>query len=553
MNDVHGGWAVVDAARAAGVDTVFTLSGAHIFPVYDAAVGGLERVQATPDRFEAEHDGPLRLIDTRHEQTAAFAAEATGKLTRRPGFAAVTAGPGVTNVVSAVTSAWFNGSPMVVLGGRSPDHRWGSGALQEMDHTPVLSSVTKAAWTTHSRADVGGDAARAFALASSARPGPVFWDVPMDVLFSTAPPAGGDAEAVVAAQEPDPDVIGRAAALLDRAARPVLVLGSGVWTADAVDAARELVRERNLPVIANGMGRGVIPPGDPHLVTRARAAAFKQADLVVVVGTPLDFRLGYGVFGDPPAAVVHVIETADQQSSATTVAELVVGDLRSALTGLMRGVAADAAWVSGLRDRALAAIAGDEAQLSADTDPISPMRIYGELLPRLTDDSVVVGDGGDFVSFAGKYIEPSQPGRWLDPGPYGCLGTGPGYALAAGIAHPSAPLFLLMGDGAAGFSIMDIDSLVRHRIPAVIVIGNNSGWALEKHPMRMLYQYDVIADLQPTRFDEIAIAMGAGGETVTEAAGIGPALDRALASGMPYVVNVLTDPEIAYPRSTFGI
>ena len=165
----------------------------------------------------------------------------------------------------------------------------------------------------------------------------------------------------------------------------------------------------------------------------------------------------------------------------------------------------------------------------------------------------MIGDGGDFVSFAGRYIEPEQPGRWLDPGPYGCLGTGPGFALAAGITHPGSPLFLLMGDGAAGFALSDIDSLVRHRIPAVIVVGNNAGWALEKHPMRWLYGYDVIADLPATRYDEIAIALGGGGETVTDPAQIGPALDRAMAAGLPYLVNVLTDPEAAYPRSTLGI
>ncbi len=209
--------------------------------------------------------------------------------------------------------------------------------------------------------------------------------------------------------------------------------------------------------------------------------------------------------------------------------------------------------MSTLRSAAQAAISGDDGALTSDAAPIHPSRIYGELLPRLTGDSVVIGDGGDFVSFAGRYIEPEQPGRWLDPGPYGCLGTGPGFALAAGIVHPQAPLFLLMGDGAAGFSLMDVDSLVRHRIPAVMIVGNNAGWALEKHPMRFLYGYDVITDLAPTRYDEVVIALGGGGETVTDPAQIGPAIDRAMASGIPYLVNVMTDPEAAYPRSTLGI
>lgn len=554
---VHGGQHIVDSARAAGVTSVFTLSGAHIFPVYDAAVGGRARVESTTDRKMVERDGPLRLVDTRHEQTAVFAAEAVGRLTRTPGFAAVTAGPGVTNAVSGIATSWFNRTPLVVLGGRSPDSRWGQGALQELDQPPLLAPITKAAWTTHDAAHIRADADRAFHLAASVRRGPVFWDIPIDAIYSPAPRENRDPIEPVHAEAPDPDALASAARLLSAAERPLLILGSGVWMSDAVEAARHLVAERGLPVIANGMGRGVIPPSDPHLVTRARSTAFREADLVIVVGTPLDFRLGYGVFGEPGAPVVHVVEhadeRADERATVGTIEVTVVGDLPATLEALADGPSADAAWAARLRDAARAAVDADRADLASDSDPIHPARIYGELLPRLTADAVVIGDGGDFVSFAGRYIEPEQPGRWLDPGPYGCLGTGPGFALAAGITHPGSPLFLLMGDGAAGFALSDIDSLVRHRIPAVIVVGNNAGWALEKHPMRWLYGYDVIADLPATRYDEIAIALGGGGETVTDPAQIGPALDRAMAAGLPYLVNVLTDPEAAYPRSTLGI
>jgi acetolactate synthase I/II/III large subunit len=553
MDPVHGGEHIIDAARAAGVSTVFTLSGAHIFPVYDAAVGGRQQVEAASDRKAAEEDGPLRLVDTRHEQTAAFAAEAMGKLTRTPGFAAVTAGPGVTNAVSAITSAWFNGSPMVVLGGRSPDSRWGQGALQELDQPPIVSSVTKGAWTTHQVGEIRADADRAFALAGAAHAGPVFWDVPIDVIFDKAPRADAAPTRVDRGPEPDPDAVAQARALLAEARHPVLILGGGVWMGDAVQAARALVEARGLPVISNGMGRGIVPAGHPALVTRARSEAFRGADLVIVAGTPLDFRLGYGAFGDPPAAVVHIVDAESERSAAASVACTVVGDLRASLGALVDGPRVDDSWATLLRGAHLAAVEGDRDLLASESAPIHPARIYGELLPRLTDDAVVIGDGGDFVSFAGKYIEPAQPGRWLDPGPYGCLGTGPGYALAAGVAHPHSPVFLLLGDGAAGFSLMDVDSLVRHRIPAVMIVGNNAAWALEKHPMRFLYGYDVIADLSPTRYDEVVIALGGGGETVTDPAQIGPAIDRAMSSGLPYLVNVMTDPEAAYPRSTLGI
>ena len=186
--------------------------------------------------------------------------------------------------------------------------------------------------------------------------------------------------------------------------------------------------------------------------------------------------------------------------------------------------------------------------------PSTPARIYGELLPRLADDAVVIGDGGDFVSFAGKFVEPKRPGGWLDPGPYGCLGAGLGAAIAARIARPSSQVVLLLGDGAAGFSLMDVDTLVRHNLPVVMVCGNNSAWGLEKQPMQMLYGYDVAADLAPqTRYDHVARALGGAGETITDPREIGPGIDRAFASGVPYLLNVITDVNAPYPRNTFGI
>ncbi|MFN8126550.1 MAG: acetolactate synthase [Candidatus Nanopelagicales bacterium] len=558
----HGGTHAVAAATAHGQSVVWTLSGAHVFPVYDAAVGGRDTVeQADGDMRRAERQGPLRLLDVRHEATAAFAAEATGKLTRSPGFAVVTAGPGVTNTVSAITGAWFNGSPMVVLGGRSPAGRWGTGALQELDHPPLVAPVTKDAFTISDPAQAAPELDRAFRLAASPHRGPVFADIPMDVLFSH-----GTAPAPTGTPEPAPPIdderVDHIATLLAEAQRPVLVLGGDVWADGADVVAREVVTELGLPVVANGMGRGVLPRGHECLVTRARSAAFAGADLVVVIGAPLDFRLGYGRFGGkdgaPEAAVVHIADSPGQLAQHVELAGSVAGDLSTILRGLAdhygRHRGADhLPWTRDLLDRHRAAVAADAGDLASEADPIHPARIYGELIPRLADDAVVIGDGGDFVSFAGRYIEPARPGNWLDPGPYGCLGTGLGYGMAARVARPDSQVVLLMGDGAAGFSLMDIDTLVRHDLPIVMVIGNNKSWALEKHPMKFLYGYDVIADLQPTRYDEVAVALGAGGETVTDPGEIGPALDRAFASGVPYLVNVMTDTDIAYPRSTTGV
>jgi acetolactate synthase-1/2/3 large subunit len=523
----------------------------------------------------------MRLIDVRHEQTAVFAAEATARLTRRPGLAVLTAGPGVTNGVSAITTAHFNGSAVVVLAGRAPDYRWGSGSLQEIDHPLLLAPVTKRAWTEHRADQVGAAVSEAFSIAATAHRGPVFVDFSLEALFGEAADAGPASPIPPSAPAPDPAHVDVIAGLLAGASRPVLVLGSDVWLGAAETAARAAAEELSLPVITNGQARGVLPAGHDLLVTRARAVAFREADLVVVVGTPLDFRLGYGEFGGkdgaPPAQVVHVADAPDQIATHCPLAASAAGDLAAFFTALAGAVprptgpgGADGAaaapsagrpgavwresWLPRLQAARAEAVAADGALLASGADPVHPLRIYGELAPLLDEDAVVIGDGGDFVSYAGKYLEPRRPGGWLDPGPYGCLGTGLGYAIAARIARPSAQVVLLLGDGAAGFSLMDADTLVRHRLPVVMICGNNGAWGLEKHPMQALYGYDVAADLQPRcRYDEVVRALGGAGEIVTRPDGIAPALRRAFASGVPYLVNVITDPAIAYPRSTTGI
>jgi len=544
----HGGEQAVAIASAYGVGTMFTLSGAHVFPLYDAAV------KAQP---------AMRLIDVRHEPTAVFAAEATGKLTRTPGLAVLTAGPGVTNGVSAIAQAHFAGSPLVVLGGRAPSMRWGMGSLQELDHPPIMRSVTKLSETVHRTENIAGRVSDAFAAARTSHRGPAFLDIPMDQLFSETVTS---VQPVVAppVAEPDPEELARIAELLSESAQPVLVIGTDVWSDRGEAAALHLVESASLPVITNGLGRGIIPAGHPLLVSKARSTALGQADLVVVVGTPLDFRLGYGEFGGqggaPPARVVHIADTSTQVARHVDLAASASGDLGLILDGVREGVLDMrrqpdwSSWSQHLQAAVRRAQSRDRELLSSDADPIHPARIYGELVPRLSSDAVVVGDGGDFVSFAGRYVEPRRPGCWLDPGPFGCLGAGLGAAIGARIARPDSQVVVLLGDGAAGMSLMDVDTLVRHDLPVVMVIGNNSCWGLEKHPMRLLYGYDVAAELgRQTAYDEVVRALGGAGESITRASDIGPALDRAFNSGVPYLVNVITDPEVAYPRSTTGI
>ncbi|HET6811483.1 MAG TPA: acetolactate synthase [Acidimicrobiales bacterium] len=531
----HGGELALAPLLAAGVREIFTLSGGHIFPIYDACV---------------KHE--VSILDVRHEQTAAFGAEAMAKLTRRPGVAVLTAGPGVTNGVSAVTTAWFNGSPLVVLGGRAPQARWGSGSLQELDHVPIVGSITKLAATASSTDEIAKIVGQAVGVATTPHRGPVFVDFPMDVLFGRGKGQVDPAE--TGAQDgpaPDPDAVSRAAALLAGASRPAVVAGSDVYWGGAWDELRRLAESLRVPVWLNGLGRGCLAADHELAFSRTRSAV-KTADVVMVVGTPLDFRLSFGRFGD--ARVVHVADAADQLAAHAELDVAVAGDLRLALAGMAEwsGPRADhEPWIEDLRGREKVARDAERAELESAARPIHPARIYGELRKVLDRDAVVVCDGGDFVSYAGKLVDCYQPGCWLDTGPYGCLGTGMGYSMAARVARPDRQVVTLFGDGALGFCGMDADTLVRHGLPVMMIVGNNGIWGLEKHPMQALYGYDVAADLQPEcRYDQVVAALGGAGETVHDPDEIGPALRRAFASGVPYLVNVITDPAIAYPRSS---
>jgi acetolactate synthase-1/2/3 large subunit len=530
----HGGELALVALRGYGVQEIFTLSGGHIFPFYDACVK-----QGVP------------IYDVRHEQTATFAAEGMAKLTRRPGVAVLTAGPGVTNGVSAMTTAMFNGSPLVVLAGRAPQGRWGSGSLQELDHVPIVGPVMKSAMTAPATEEIAKLVGDAVCVALTPHRGPVFVDFPLDVVFGSASEVAVPASEVPRGAVPDPELIASAAALVGGAAKPCLVAGSDVWWDGAWESLRRCVETLRVPCFVNGLGRGCLPADHELAFSRTRSA-LKEADVVVVVGTPLDFRLSFGRFGS--ARVIHVVDS--EASRAGHVADVLspAGDLSTALDGMAAGGGPEVShepWIESLRQLERARRETEQEWLAADTDPIHPGRVYGELRRRLARDAVVIGDGGDFVSWAGRLVDSFEPGCWMDPGPYGCLGTGMGYALAARVAHPDRQVVLMLGDGAAGFSLMDADTLVRHHLPVVVVVGNNGIWGLEKHPMQALYGYDVAADLQPgCRYDEVVSALGGAGELVERPADLGPALDRAFGSGVPYVVNVVLDPAIAYPRTS---
>ncbi|NNF69121.1 MAG: acetolactate synthase [Acidimicrobiia bacterium] len=530
--NLPGGHHLVKALTRHGVDTLFTLSGGHVFPIFDGAV----------------KEG-VRLLDVRHEQTAAFAAEAVGKLTGEPGVAVVTAGPGVTNTVSAVTAAFENGSPLMVVGGRAPAFRWGQGSLQEFDHVPLMAPITKSAHTVTSVADTVDMVDSAWTTATTPKQGPVFIDAGVDVQVSPAELDYPELQTRALEAAPLED-IEALAELIDRSRRPVIVAGSAVQLAGAHRQVRRLAEAASIPMFANGLGRGTLPADHPLSFSRARSVAFKTADLVVVVGTPLDFRLGFGQFGD--AAVAHVVDHGDGLASHVDLAVGLMGDLTPTLETLAAAVTRTdrSDWIETLRQSEIDKRTEDRDQMSTTGSPIHPARLYGELLPYLDDKTVVIGDGGDFVSYAGRFVDAPLPGRWLDPGPFGCLGSGFGYAIGASVAQPDCRIVVLAGDGAFGFAGIEIDTLVRHGIDVTVVIGNNGIWGLEKHPMRAFYGYDVVADLQEgCRYDQMAQALGAKGTLVAEPETLSPTFDDAFSTGGVSVINVLTDPTVAYPRS----
>ena len=535
---VHGGRLVARRLRAHGVTKLFTLSGGHLFSIYDGC-----------------REEGIDLVDVRHEASAAFAAEGWAKVTRTPGVCALTAGPGVTNGMSALGSAQQNHSPMLVLGGRAPQMRWGQGSLQEIDHIPFVRPLVKSATTATATADIPGLVDEA--LAESLRPhsGPTFVDFPLDVVFMEAgdEDAPGELPDPAAGRPADGAAIERAGRLLREAERPVIMAGTNLYWGHGEEALRRLVDELGVPVFLNGLARGCVPADDDLFFSRARSAALKGADLALVIGVPMDFRLGFGgSFGEETEIVAIDVAESERPHPRPVAAEL-YGALPATLDALREAAGGGATaepWVEHLRGVEREKREAEREQLEDDRAPLHPLRVYRELAQLLDRDAFVVGDGGDFVSYARRVVDSHQPGCWLDPGPFGCLGAGPGYALAAKLARPDRQVVLLLGDGAFGFSGMEFDTLARHGVHVVGVMGNNGIWALEHHPMMFLYGYSVAAELRPaTRYDQVVEALGGQGELVERPDQLRGALERAFEADVPALVNVLTDPSVAYPRS----
>ncbi|HEV3323616.1 MAG TPA: acetolactate synthase [Solirubrobacteraceae bacterium] len=540
----HGGRLVARRLKAHGVSRLFTLSGGHLFSIYDGC------------RAEG-----IEIVDVRHEQTAAFAAEGWAKVTREVGVCALTAGPGVTNGLSAIAGAQANHSPIVVLGGRAPAGRWGQGSLQEIDHVPFLRPLTKLAATAGSSAEIPEMVEDAFAAALAPHGGPAFVDLPMDYVFMEAHEPEARREDGKGAKGAPGEAIEAAGRLLAGAKRPVIMAGTDLYWGHGEAALRELAEALCIPVFLNGLARGCVAADHELCFSRTRSRALREADVALAIGVPMDFRLGFGgAFGEETEIVAIDVAEPQRRHPREPAVEL-YGSLSETLNDLRRtasertaaagtgGGRPSRAWVAQLRAAETELREGERVELQDARAPLHPLRVYGGLAEVLDRDAIVIGDGGDFVSYAGRVVDSSEPGCWLDPGPFGCLGAGPGYALAAKLARPERQVVLLLGDGAFGFAGMEWDTLARHGVNVVGVIGNNGIWGLEKHPMELVYGYSVAADLRPgTRYDLVAEALGCEGELVERPEQLRGALERAFAADRPALVNVLTDPSVAYPR-----
>ena len=541
---IHGGMAVAKILKREGVEVVFTLSGGHIAAIYDGCL----------------REG-IRVIDTRHEQAAVHAAEGWAKCTRRPGIALLTAGPGVTDGITGVANAYLAGSPILVIGGAAPLGLWDRGALQEMNQIDLLRPITKWARTVHETARLSEYTASAFRQMLSGKPGPTFLEMPMDVLnnfldtdtaFDLGEPANYRPGGRTA---PDPELVLKAATLLEQAQRPVIMAGTAVWWCDAAEPLRQLAERISAPVFLNGAGRGCLPPNHPLFFTAARRKALEGADTILAIGTRMDFRLNHGQPPLIPAqANVIWLDLAGEDIGVNRGAAVgLVGDVGMSMRQLAGAARQHSAndWLEYIRTEERRALDRDAALMDSAAVPVHPMRFCREIRDFIDEDTTVVGDGGDIVSYGARVINVSKPGYWLDSGPMGCLGAGTGFAMAAQVARPGQKVLILHGDGAFGLNGMEFESMVRQKLPVVSIIGNDGAWGQIKHPQKAMLGHATAAELTPgIRYDKLVEALGGHGELVERPEDIRPALERAFASGLPACVNVLIDPEKPYSRST---
>lgn len=530
----HGGHLVAESLAREGVTHLFTLSGGHIAPIYDGCVAN-----------------GIRIVDVRHEQSAAHAADGWARVTGHPGVAAVTAGPGVTDAVTGVANALYANSPMLLLSGKNPMFEFERGSLQEMDQVTLLSPVTKWARTVYDVRRIPDMMAAAFRHATAGRMGPVFLDLPVDVQMNAAPaPDSSPPGAHRTAARPmgDPDLVKEAARLLAAAERPMVLAGAGVRWANAHERLAALAAALKAPVFLNSLARGCLPPDDPHFFAAARKEALAGADVVLALGVDWDFRLGFGLKGFAEGVrVIQVDVDAAQIGRNRAVDVGIVGDPGLVINQLLdagAGKATEPAFTAEVREVERRKRDDARAGMESDAAPIHPQRFAREIRDFLDPSDVVVGDGGDIVGITASIVQAHRPGHWLDPGPFGCLGVGPGFALAAKLAKPESRVLVVYGDGSFGLNAMEYESAIRQGIPFVGIIGNDGAWGQIRVAQEMLYGAGnaPASNLDPhAPYHRMVEGLGGYGELVTDPNEIRPALERAFASGVPACLNVAVD------------
>ena len=556
----HGGYLVARFLAAERVPVIFTLCGGHIAAIYDGCI-----------------DFGIKVVDFRHEQAAAHAADAWARVTGQPGVVVVTAGPGVTGTVTAVANAFRAGSPMVVLGGQGGVGDFEKGALQELDHVELMRPITKWSKRCLETRRIPEFLAMAFRHATSGKPGPVFLELPVDVLFGVAdadkisPPAGYRTDVRPA---PDPRLVEQAARLLAKADRPVVMAGSSVRWCEASAQLARLVERLAAPCYLNGMGRGCLPASHACCFSQTRKKALAEADVVLLVGVPLDFRMHYGGVIGSRAKIIQVETVAEDIGWNRGVDIAIVGDAKAALAGISDALepapgtdpsppptigegnapapGSSAAPPATEKIQAvawLAALAAEEKtfrqrampKLLSDELPIHPLRFAYAISQVVTDDTIVVGDGGEIVAIAAAVVPINRPAHWLDPGPLGCLGVGMPFAIAAKLARPKKDVLIVYGDGAFGLNGFEYDTAVRFDLPIVGVVGNDAGWGQIRRPQIHMFGRDrsiATALGSNAAYHKVVEALGGWGEEVRQPSEIVPALRRARASGKPALVNV---------------
>ena len=543
---ISGGHLVAKALKAEGTDAIFTLSGGHIIDIYDGCV-----------------DEGIKVIDVRHEQVAAHAADAYARVTGKPGCAVVTAGPGTTDAITGIANAFRAESPFLLIGGQGALNQHKMGSLQDLPHVDMMKPITKFASNVVTTERVADMCSMAFREAFAGAPGPVFLEIGRDILDGHVPiesaviPEAGRYRASTKSIG-DPNDVDKLVDMLTNAERPAVLLGTQVWTSRGSQAAIDFVRELNLPAFMNGAARGTLPPGDPNHFHLTRRYAFNNADVILIVGTPFDFRMGYGKRLPQSAKVVQIDMSYATVGKNRDIDLGLVGDPGAILAEVTKAVrngkpsGADkrGTWLDQLRAEEKRLVEERFPRLQKDTAPIHPLRLAHEINQALTDNTMYIGDGGDVVTFSGGVVQPHGPGLWMDPGPLGTIGVGMPFILGAKQARPDREIIALFGDGSFSLTGWDFETAIRYDLPFIGIIGNNSYMNQIRYGQIAKYgeeMGDVGVKLGDVKYDEFAKMLGGYGEEVREPKDIRPAIERARESGKPSLINVWIDPNAFAP------